>query len=162
MGDQRRKQDQRKSRSLRLNYTLERRRGLGLLFFPRSPEPGAWSLAGRFWLSRGGCLPPILPPPPPSAISFTFPLARAGLCWAEAGSLPQECATLPLRGMYARLPARIRPSAYPFPPPRVAGSPAVFTVPSAWIQFQSHLKAISFRARPSPPCKSPGACISRE
>lgn len=158
MGDQRRKQDQRKSRSLRLNYTLERRRRLGLLFLP-----GARSLAGRFWLSRGGCLPPILPPPPPSAISFTFPFGagRALLGWSRL-SLPQECATLPLRGMCARLPARIRPSAYFFPPPWVAGSPAVFTLPSAWIQFQSHLKAISFRAGPSPPCKSPGACISRE
>ncbi|XP_055293141.1 translation initiation factor IF-2-like [Moschus berezovskii] len=36
-------------------------------------------------------------------------------------------------------------------------SPAVFTVPSAWIQFQSHLKAISFRARPSPPSRLGGS-----
>ena len=104
------------------------------------------------------CLPPILPQPPPSAISFTFPFGagRALLGWSRL-SLPQECATLSLRGMCARLPARIRPSAYLFLPLWVAGSPAVFSVPSAWIQFQSHLKAISFRARPSPPGKTSNA-----
>lgn len=78
-------------------------------------------------------------------------LASVGLC--KAGADP------PPWGMWVPLPGLLRPSAYLLP--RSQG-PSCLHPSSARILFQSHLKAMSFRARPSPPCKSPGARICLE